>query len=135
MAFENYLQMMNTDYNTFRESTREAAEKQTKTELLLNAVAEAESIEVTEEELEAEMQTMAELYGMKLEDVKAALGDAESIKEELRHRKTVTFLKDNAVASKPKAKRASKPRTKKAAPAEETAAPVEEAPKAEESAE
>ena len=128
MGFEDYLRMMGTDINTFREGNRATAEKQTKTEILLTAVAEAEGLTVTEEEVEAELQSMADAYGMKLEDVKKVLTDTTGIQGDLLNRKTVNFIKENAVVAKPKAKRASKPRAKKAAE------PVVEAP-AEESAE
>ena len=129
MAFEDYLRMMGTDINTFRESNRATAEKQTKTELLLTAVAEAESLTVTDEEVEAELQSMADMYSMKLEDVKKVITDTTGIKNDLLNRKTVDFIKENAVVAKAKAKRASKPRAKKAAEA------AVEAPAAEESAE
>lgn len=129
MGFEDYLRMMGTDINTFRESNRATAEKQTKSEILLTAVAEAEGLTVTDEEVEAELQTLADTYNMKLEDVKKIIPDTTGIKNDLLNQKTVTFIKDNAVVAKPKAKRASKPRAKKAAE------PVVEAPAAEESAE
>ena len=129
MGLEDYLRMMGTDINTFRESNRATAEKQTKSEVLLAAVAEAEGLTITDEEVEAELQSMADAYSMKLEDVKKVITDTTGIKSDMLNRKTVNFIKENAVVAKPKAKRASKPRAKKAAE------PVVEAPAAEESAE
>ena len=73
-------------------------------------------------------ETLA-INNMKLEDVKSIITDTTGIKNDLLNRKTVNFIKDNAVVAKPKAKRASKPRAKKAAE------PAVEAPAAEESAE
>ncbi|MBQ2896612.1 MAG: trigger factor, partial [Oscillospiraceae bacterium] len=52
LKLDDYVKMIGTDMQTFRENSRGAAEKQTRTEVLLRAIAEAEKIEATEEDLE-----------------------------------------------------------------------------------
>lgn len=102
IRFEDYMQMMGGDMKAFRESMRETAAKQTRTEVLLEAVADAENIEITEDDLKAEYAKMAETYSMKVEDVEAAI-NAEGLKEDLRRQKAIAVITDNAVAVAPKA--------------------------------
>lgn len=97
IKMEDYLKMMGTDLASFREKSRATAEKQTKTEVLLAAVAEAENLAVTDEDIDAEIGKIAESYGMKPEDVKKAV-DTAGLSEELLRRKAVSFLADNGVA-------------------------------------
>ena len=102
MRFEQYLQMMGTTYENFRATTRPAAETQTRTEVLLDAVAAAENIEVTEEDLNAEYDKMAETYSMKAEDIKKYV-DAEALTEQVRRNKAIAVITDSGVAVAPKA--------------------------------
>lgn len=124
IRMEEYLKMVGSDVATFREGSRATAVKQTKTELLLEAVAKAEGLEVTEEDLKAEYEKIAGMYGMKVEDVEKAM-DAEGLREDLLRRKAGILILENGVAAKPK-KKAAKPRAK-AKKTEEAAAPVEAA--------
>ena len=101
MQLETYVQMIGTDMKTFRENSRAAAEKKTRTEVLFRAVAEAEKIEVTEEELEKEYQQIADQYGIDLETVRAAI-NVEMIKEDVISRKAMNVIVDSGVAVEPK---------------------------------
>ena len=103
MPFEKYLQMMGTTYENFRSTTRPAAETQTRTEVLLDAVAKAENIEVTEEDFNAEYDKMAETYSMKAEDIKKYV-DTEALKAQILHDKALAVIRDSGVAVAPKAK-------------------------------
>ena len=128
LGLEQYLKMIGSDAASFRETTRATAEKQTRTEILLSAVADAENIEITEEDLKAEYAKMAEAYGMKAEDVEKYV-DAEGLKTDLRRRKAVDVIAESGVAAAPKAKKTvRKPAAKKAKAAEDAEAPAEEAP-------
>ena len=62
IGLEDYMKMMGTDVASFRETTRATAERQARTEVLLTAVADAENLEVTEDDLQAEYKKMAEAY-------------------------------------------------------------------------
>ena len=69
IRIDDYLKMIGTDMKTFRESMRATAEKQARTEVLLAAVAEAENVQISEEDLQAEYEKLGEAYGMKAEDL------------------------------------------------------------------
>ena len=97
LKFEDYLSMIGTDVQKFRETTRPTAEKQTRTELLLAAVAKAENIEITEDDLKAEYEKLAEAYGMKVEDVEKAI-DVEGLTAQLRRDRAVALIAENGVA-------------------------------------
>ena len=66
--------------------------------VLLSAVVEAENITVSDEEVEAEIQKLAEQYSMEADKVRAAVG-VESLKADLAPRKAVALIKDSAVAT------------------------------------
>ena len=63
-----------------REQMKEEAEQRVRGNLTLEAIAKAENIEVTDEEVDAELEKMAEMYNMTVENIKAALGKLEGIK-------------------------------------------------------
>ena len=131
LGLEDYLKMIGSDVNSFRETTRATAEKQTRTELLLAAVAEAEGVEITDEDLEKEYAEMAEAYGMKVEDVKKYV-DAEGLKGDLRRRKAMDAIVDSGKVAAPKAKKAvRKPSARKAKAAEKAEESAKEEAKAE----
>lgn len=121
LGLEDYLKMIGSDVASFRETTRATAEKQIHTEILLNAVAEAEKVEITEEDLKAEYASMAENYGMKAEDVEKYV-DAEGLKGDLRRRKAIDILVDSGIPVAPKA-----PKTLRKPAAEEGSAGEESA--------
>ena len=61
---------------------------------MLEAVAEAEKLEVTDERLEEEIQKMAEAYKMEAEKLKEHMGDAEKkqMKQDIAVQEAVDFL-------------------------------------------
>ena len=97
MSVEQYAQMMGGDLNTMRQAFKPMAEKQALSGVVLAKVAEVENITVSDEELEAEYAEMAKTYELELEKVKDMV-PAEDIRENMKTRKTVKFLVDNAVA-------------------------------------
>ena len=123
LPFQQYLQMTGQTLDAMREQAKAAAEHQIKIEMALDAVAAAEKMTVTDEELEAEYKALAEQYGMEVDQVKAA-ADAEDVKATLLRRKAMELVKAEAKAEKPK-----KTAKKKAAKEEEPAAEGEAAPK------
>ena len=114
LDLKTYFQYTGLDLDKLREQLRPQAEKQVKARLALEAVAAAEAIEVTEEELTAEYETIAKAYNIEADKVREFV-DAEMVKADVSVRKAMQVVKDNA-----KAKKASKPRAKKAK-VEETA--------------
>jgi len=110
MKFEDYLSMSGMNIDMFRSMFKAMAETRVKTRLALEAVVRAENIEVSDEEVEAEYNKMAEQYNMDVEAVKAQVS-AAGLKMDLAVAKATEFVKDNAKA--PKAKRTRKPAAKK----------------------
>ena len=101
IPFEQYLKMIGATPESFRETTRPAAEAQTKTEILLDAVAKAEGIEISEADLEEEYGKLAENYKMEAEEVKKYV-DAEALKADLLRRRATAVITDSGVAVAPK---------------------------------
>ena len=101
-SVEQYAKMMGGDMNTMRNAFRPAAEKQAKINLTLNAIVEAEGLNVSEEEITAEIENLAKQYELDVDKVKSMVPNAE-IEENLKTRKAVKVIVDNAVAVAPKA--------------------------------
>lgn len=78
---------------------KEDAQKRVRINLVLEAIIKAENIEVAEEEVNAEIEKMAEMYNMPVDAIKQALGSAEALAEDLKVRKAVDFLVDNSKAA------------------------------------
>ena len=108
LDLKTYFQYTGLDLDALRAQLRPQAEKQVKARLALEAVATAEAIEVTEDELTAEYETIAKAYNIEADKVREFV-DAEMVKADVSVRKAMQIVKDNA-----KAKKASKPRAKKA---------------------
>ena len=98
-SVEQLLEMTGKSMQELRDERKEDAEKSVKASLVVDAIAKAENVEVSEEEVEAEVAKMAEAYNMTLPQIKEALksNDLEDIKGQLRIRKTIDFLVENAV--------------------------------------
>ena len=90
-SLQAYAQMMGGDMNAIRNSLRPSAQAAVRTNVLLDAVAAAENIEVSEEECEEEYKKLAESYKMELDDVKKAL-NADGLKSDLKLRKAARLI-------------------------------------------
>ena len=101
-SMEQYAKMMGGDVNTMRNAFRPAAEKQAKINVTLEKIGEVENIEVTEEEINAEFESLASQYQLELEKVKSMV-PVEEITASLKTRKAVKVIVDSAVAVAPKA--------------------------------
>ncbi len=96
MNLELYFQFSGQDENALREQMKEEGEKRVRVSLTLEAIAAAENLEVSEEDVDAELNKMAEMYNMTVENIKAALGNVDGIKGDLKVRKAVEFLVENS---------------------------------------
>ena len=101
-SVEQYAKMMGGDMSTMRNAFRPAAEKQAKINVTLAKIVEVEGIAVSEEEINAEIESLAKQYELEVEKVKSMVPTAE-IEENLKTRKAVKIIVDNAVAVAPKA--------------------------------
>ncbi|MFN2745040.1 MULTISPECIES: trigger factor [Bacillus] len=95
MNLELYFQFSGQDENALKEQMKEDAEKRVKSNLTLEAIAKAENLEVTDEEVEEELSKMAEAYNMPVENIKQAIGSTDGMKEDLKVRKAIDFLVEN----------------------------------------
>ena len=126
MKMEDYVKMIGGDVKGMRDSMRPMAEQTVRSNILLSEIVHQENIDVTDEEVEEELKKLAEQYKMELDKIKEMI-DVEAVKSDLKGRKAVKLIVDNA-------KPVEKEKEKKAAKKEDEAAeaPAEEAPKAEE---
>ncbi|OAT74331.1 trigger factor [Parageobacillus thermoglucosidasius] len=91
-----YYQFSGQDEAALREQMKEDAEKRVRVALTLEAIAKAENIEVTEEEVNEELEKMAKTYNLEVEKLKELLGNLEGVKEDLKWRKTIDFLVEHS---------------------------------------
>ena len=112
MGLDQYLKMTGTEMGAFRAMFKAQAERQVKTRLALQKVADQENIAVTEQEIADEYAKMAEQYKMDVEKIKTIVAQ-DALSGDLRISNALEFIKANA-----KVKKASK---KKAEETEETA--------------
>ena len=101
-SMEQYAKMMGGDVKTMRNAFRPAAEKAAKESVTLEKIAEVENIAVTDEEIAAEIESLAKQYDLTVEKVKEMV-PAEELTESLKTRKAVQVIVDSAVAVAPKA--------------------------------
>ena len=98
IELSQYLQICNVTEDALMERIKPDAERRIKSRLVLEAVAAAEDIQVSEEETDEELTKMAAQYQMKLEDIKEFMGDAEraSINKDIAVKKAIDLVVDAA---------------------------------------
>ena len=111
--FEDYLGMMGMTMADMRAQAKDSASRSVRMNLTLEAIADAEGFEVSDEEMEEELKKLAEEYGMEVDAVRAAV-PAEDLKHDLRNKKAVDLIVSTAVVEKPAKKTTAKKTTKKA---------------------
>lgn len=77
------------------EQMKDDAFKRVRTGLTLQAISDAENIEASEEDIDNELQKLAEQFQMAKEDIKNVLGDLTVIENDIRNQKSIEFLVDN----------------------------------------
>ena len=114
IPFDQYLKMTGTTEADFLSQAHGPAQEQVRMDLAVEAIIKAEGLEATDDEVNAEMQKLADKYGMDLESVKKYLPAAQ-VREQVIREKVVKLVADSAVAVAPEAEE------KKEDKAEETA--------------
>jgi trigger factor len=99
MSLNQYFEMTGQDIEKMRESIKESAEKSVKRDLVLTEIAKAENVQATEEEVNAELDRTALMYGMDREGLIAEVRKSgnyarfiDEIKYQIINRKTVDLL-------------------------------------------
>ena len=100
IPFDQYLKMTNTTEADFRKQAQGPAADQVKMDLAVEAIIKAEGLEASDEDVESEMKSVAEKYGMDLDTVKKYLRP-EDVKEQVIREKVVKLVADSAVAVAP----------------------------------
>lgn len=131
LDLNTYLSYTGMEMASFRDGYKENAEAQVKLKLAVEAIAKAENIEASEDEINEEYEKLAKAYNMDVDAVKKAVS-ADALAGDIKSRKAVDFVKNNAVITEEKAaakKTAEKkPAEKKTAAKKETAEKAEKAP-------
>ena len=94
MQLEQYMKFTGMTMPQLVEQYKATAKKRIETRLVLEAIANAESLEATEEDLDAEYKKMAEQYGMEIDQIKQYMGeeDAKTMKLDLAVQKALDLL-------------------------------------------
>lgn len=98
LSLEQYFQFTGLDSTKLQEQMRPQALKRIQSRLVLEKVAEAENIQISEEKLDEEIKKMAEMYKMEPEKLKEVLGDyeKEQMKKDMAVQEAVTLVADAA---------------------------------------
>lgn len=94
ISLDQYMQYTGMTMDMLRDQAKPQAERRIRTRLVLEAVAEAEKIEVSEEKFDEELQKMADTYKMEVDKLKEYMGDfeKEQMKKDLAVQAAVDFL-------------------------------------------
>ncbi len=98
MSIDMYLKYLGKDMNALRTEMKEDAHEKVAKRIILKSIADAEKIEVSDDELEAELQRMADQYGMDIAKVKENIGEANMgiVRNDIKLKKAMDLVYDNA---------------------------------------
>lgn len=99
MSIEQYFQITGMTEENYKEQVKPRAKQNIESRLVLEAVAKAENLEATDEDLEAEMVRMADMYKMELDKVKEMIGDyqKDELKKDIVLQKAIDLVTQAAV--------------------------------------
>ena len=99
LSLEMYSKYLGKETKDLKAELRPDAEKRVKNRLVIDAISKAESIEATQEDVENELQEMATMYKMDVEELKKMMNLEvySAIMNDVRTKKTIRFLVENAV--------------------------------------
>ena len=99
LTMEQYFQFTGLTADKMMEEMRPQAVKRIETRLVLEAIAKAENIEITDEKVDEEIAKMAEMYKMEVEKLKEYMGEAEKeqMKADMAVQEAVTLVRDSAI--------------------------------------
>ncbi len=131
MNIEQYFKYTGQNPETMMAQIKPQAEQKIKTQLVLEAIAKAEKIEITEEDINAEIKKIAENYHMEEDKVRETIADdrEDALKKDLAMQRALDFVRDNAKEKSAKAKASKKAKEEKTEEAAEAKEAKEEAPK------
>ncbi len=97
LSFEQYMQFSGMTMDKMKDQVRPEAISRIESSLVLEQIAKDENIEVSDADVDAEIDKMASMYGMEADKIKEYMGDAEkeSMKKDLAIQKAVDLIMDN----------------------------------------
>ena len=95
LTLEQFYKFTNSDEQALRDQMHEEAEKRVLSRFMLEEVAKAEKIDITDKEAEEEAQKLAEKYQMEKEEFLKMFGGLDMIKYDQKMRKAIEALKEN----------------------------------------
>jgi len=99
MNLETYFQFSGQTEEQLKEQMKDDALARVKTNLTLEAIIHAEDLEVSDEDIDKEVDKMAEMYKMEKDQILGMLGgNADILKEDLKMQKAISFLVDESKA-------------------------------------
>lgn len=103
LSMDQYMQFSGMTIEQLKEQVRPEALERIQSELVLEAIAKEEKIEITDEDIDAEIEKMAEMYNMEADKLKSYMGEAEkeNMKADMAVQKALEFIMDSV---KPRAK-------------------------------
>ncbi len=107
LNLDTYMKYTGNTLENFRSEFTEQATKQVKVRLVLEKIAELENIEVTEDDLSAEIKRIAEMYKMEEEQVRSMI-PVEEVKKDLASNKALDLVRSTAVITAKKEKKTTK---------------------------
>ena len=101
LDIDMYLQYTGQTLEGLRDNFADDAKMQLESRLVLAAIGAAEEMTVTDEEVEEELASMAERFGMKVEDIKKSIGEneREMMKDDIKVSRAVKLIVDSAVVT------------------------------------
>jgi trigger factor len=99
MSIEQYMQFTGNTPDKMMEQLRPQAEKRIQSRLVLEAVAAAENLEATDEDVDNKLKEMADMYGMEADKIKESAGEdgLKQIRQDISVEKAIDFVRDSAV--------------------------------------
>ena len=92
ISMEMFFQFSGQTMETMREQMQPDAARRVNQSLVVEAIVEQENVEVTEEDIEKEFETLSEMYGMPVEQIKTMIPDAQMLSQDIKSRKTIDLM-------------------------------------------
>lgn len=96
LNLELYYQFSGQDEAALREQMKEEAENRVRINLVLEAIANAENLEASEEDIEKELESMSSQFNLAVDQIKTALGNLDGLKADIKIKKAIEFLVENS---------------------------------------
>lgn len=99
MNLDMYYQMTGQNEQSLREQMKDNASRRVLNNLVLEAISEAENIQVSEEDIKEELEQLAKMYQQEAEQIRQTLeqsGNMRNLEYDIKMRNTIQFLVDNS---------------------------------------